>query len=318
MDSVVTYIHDLLGVNSESEFFSGFKELPLYITQSYDFHVIKIHLTRILLCISTDEQRLPKTIAKHIRIMNQHWSGDVIYVQESMNSTQRARLIQAKIPFIVPGNQMYAPFLGIDFRERFKQRTQTSKQLSPTAQLLILGKIYSKDWIVLSPIEMAPHIGCSNMTIGRAFKELQQHGLGLITTHKKNTYFSFSAEGKELWESAYHVLRSPVSSISNYPYKPRGDFIIAGETALSHYTDLAEPAQLIYAVSNRIKTEEILESMTSGIQEEDSIVQKWIYNPRLLTDTQIADPLSVYLSCIDSNDERIEQATEELLGHFTW
>jgi DNA-binding transcriptional regulator YhcF (GntR family) len=305
-------------VTAEPEFFSGCKEFPLYITQGYDFHVIKIHLTRILLCISTDEQRLPKTIAKHIRILNQHWSGDVIYVQESMNSTQRARLIQAKIPFIVPGNQMYVPFLGIVFRERFKRKPRSSKQLSPTALLLILGKIYFKDWIALSPIEMAPYIGCSNMTIGRAFKELQQHGLGLITTHKKSKFFSFSAEGKELWESAYPVLRSPVSSISNYPLKPRGDLIMAGETALSHYTNLAEPAQLIYAVSNRIKTEEILENMTSGIQEEDSIVQKWIYNPRLLTDTQIADPLSVYLSCIDSNDERIEQATEELLGRFTW
>jgi len=42
---------------------------------------------------------------------------DVVYVRTRMTAFNRKRLIEQKVPFIVPGNQMYLPTLAIDLRE---------------------------------------------------------------------------------------------------------------------------------------------------------------------------------------------------------
>ena len=39
-----------------------------------------------------------------------------------MASYERKRLIEQKVPSIVPGNQLYLPDLGLDLREYFRRR----------------------------------------------------------------------------------------------------------------------------------------------------------------------------------------------------
>lgn len=38
----------------------------------------------------------------------------VVYVTTTLASYERKRLVQQKVPFIVPGNQLYLPELAID------------------------------------------------------------------------------------------------------------------------------------------------------------------------------------------------------------
>lgn len=53
--------------------------------------------------------------------------------------------------------------------------------------------------------------------------------------------------------------------------------------------------------------------------EKDSvIIEIWKYSPELLSDTDLADPLSLYLSMKDIEDERIENSLEELLDKVEW
>ena len=46
----------------------------------------------------------------------------MVYVTGALASYERKRLIEQKVPFMVPGNQLYLPDLGIDLREYFRQR----------------------------------------------------------------------------------------------------------------------------------------------------------------------------------------------------
>jgi hypothetical protein len=54
---------------------------------------------------------------------------------------------RAKIPFIVPGNQLYLPDLGLDLREYFRQRSPTAQSaLSPSAQAMLITALLHQPW----------------------------------------------------------------------------------------------------------------------------------------------------------------------------
>lgn len=44
----------------------------------------------------------------------------------------------------------------------------------------------------------------------------------------------------------------------------------------------------------------------------------WKYDPKLLSESGLVDPLSLYLSLADTNDERIEGALRDLLEDLRW
>lgn len=70
-----------------------------------------------------------------------------IYVTDALASYERKRLIEQKVPFIVPGNQLYLPELGIDLREYFRQRAGSAESpLSPSAQALLITALLRPQW----------------------------------------------------------------------------------------------------------------------------------------------------------------------------
>ena len=47
-------------------------------------------------------------------------------------------------------------------------------------------------------------------------------------------------------------------------------------------------------------------------------LEMWSYPPKQLSDGELVDRLSLYLSLKDSQDERVEAALEELLEKIAW
>jgi hypothetical protein len=47
-------------------------------------------------------------------------------------------------------------------------------------------------------------------------------------------------------------------------------------------------------------------------------IEIWQYQPELLSKNGIADPLSVYLSLYNTDDERVEIALDSVLESFSW
>ena len=66
----------------------------------------------------------------------------VVYVTEALASYERRHLIAKKVPFIVPGNQLFLPELGIDLREYFRGRAPTADvHLSPATQAVLIATL---------------------------------------------------------------------------------------------------------------------------------------------------------------------------------
>ena len=319
MKTLASYIKKTLGFKVEIRNWEDKEKLPLLLKEQYSFYVIHLSNTDQLIFTENRENRnTPAVVSKHCKMLTQYWTGGIIYSKNTLSSTDRTRLIQAKIPFIIPEKQLYLPFLGIDLKEIFPQEKRKSGKLSPSAQLLLLGKLYEKNWIKKSPSRMSEDIGMSNMSIGRAFSELELHNIVSVRTFGKEKKLEFHLHGQTLWESSLSLLRSPVTSSETVAFQNNNDLIIAGESALSRYSMINEPSIPTYAVLNRAKNTMLQSNMLEEYFNKDMIIQKWSYDPRILSMNGIADPLSVYLEFKESDDERIEEALEDLIKDMQW
>ncbi|MCF7939661.1 MAG: hypothetical protein K9L68_13775 [Spirochaetales bacterium] len=319
MKTIASYIEKTLGFKIEIRDWEDKENLPLLLREQYSFYVIRLSDSDHLIFIENQENRnTPAVISKHCKMLTQYWTGGIIYSKNTLSSTDRTRLIQAKIPFIIPEKQLYLPFLGIDFKEIFPPEKRKSVKLSPSAQLLLLGKLYEKSWIKQSPSRMSEDIGMSNMSIGRAFSELELHNIASVRTIGKEKKLEFYSHGQNLWESSLSLLKSPVTSSETVTFQSNNELIISGESALSRYSMINEPSIPTFAVLNRAKNTLIQTYTMEKDFNKDMIIQKWSYDPRILSMNRIADPLSVYLEFKDSDDERIEEALDDLIKDMQW
>ncbi len=93
----------------------------------------------------------------------------------------------------------------------------------------------------------------------------------------------------------------------------------AGETALARITMLNEPQQQVVAVtSDAIQQAKLADISFEPRAVADGIaIQVWRYKPEMV-DKKTVDPLSLWLSLQDSQDNRIQTALDEIEERFPW
>ena len=130
----------------------------------------------------------------------------------------------------------------------------------------------------------------------------------------KQKSVNFIADGKELWEKALPLMTSPIELIMYANMRPE-DSLMANETAMGHYTMLAEPGNPIFAISKATAKEC---SGTFNKQYGEVKIEVWKYAPSLLSENEYVDRLSLYLSLKDSKDERVQIECDTLIEEMTW
>lgn len=318
------YLFENLGVSLSLEKWQKEQSLPLFLRDLYGFYECHLLHEPCLVMEVRDEEEItaPATIRKHIRQIENKWQHGVIYLHPSISSYNRKRLIEHKISFVVPGNQMYLPLLGIDLREHIKRGRAVKQKISPSTQAVILYVLYNWPQNRLTPSQLAGQLNYSPMTLTRAFDEIEAAGLGDVEMESRERVLHFNVEKRSLWEKALELLRSPVGRrIKVLALHDALSFTLAGESALSCSSMLGEPPHPVYAVS----AEEWKVMQATGevtkliIHEPGSIeVEIWKYAPNLFAKGRIVDPLSLFLSLKENKDERVETALGTLLETFQW
>jgi len=322
MDQLISkleaYLHDVLGISVSAMMWKGVLSMPLFLREQYRFYLIGMLDTPCLLMIANSEEELtPATVFKQWKAVGAFWPEEIIYVTEVCSAYNRKRLIEHKVPFIVPGNQMYLPMLGMDLRENFKTyHAPKSSQLSPMSQLLVMMAIQNEMLDGKSPSELAKLLGCAAMSMTRAVRELES--MELVTVHKdgRKQQIRFNAAGTELWQMAREKMVNPVRKriwVKSVPDHWQG--LLAGESALARHSMLGEPKCPVYAlissdwksISRNMAVEEITHPESGCAQ-----LELWRYSPERLAEEGCVDRYSLWLSMQDSKDERIEMALEEI------
>jgi hypothetical protein len=317
------YVHDALGVAVKAKPWSDAGRLPHFLKERYRFAQAELLGLRALFVIDVSpEEQAPATVRKHMETLRSKQHAEPIYIREQVTAYNRKRLIEQKVPFIVPGNQMYLPMLAIDLREHFRRLREETSTFSPSTQVVVLYALLHDPGRVLTPSETAPLRGYSRMTMTRVFDELETAGLAEVTVRGRERFLRFSGSRRDIWEKPQPYVRSPVTKRVFICGDESAKFsICAGLTALAHFSMLAPPAHTTYALSreewkalrDRHKIIEV------PAQDPDATeVEVWRYAPALLAEHGMVDRLSLYFSLKAGQDERIEAALEEMLGKFKW
>ena len=308
------YINLVLGIDVDPCPWEREKGMPFILQNTYGFFCIKLLNLEIVLMINRNDQDIsPAVVRKHIDMVKTEDDNKIIYVKKHVTAYNRKRMIEHGLPFIIPGKQMFLPMLAIDLREHFLQKQKPVTSLSPSAQVLALYFIYNKFPFSkehISPTALAKKLGYSKMTMTRAVRE--------ITTVLSSQSDENSSEilreqyiGKNLWEKIKRHMSNPVTkrlycqiSESNPEYL----FCAGGLTALSQLTQINPPETPVVVFEKSewkkfVKHNRVIElpDIETGVFE----IEIWSYQPGLLTKDNSIDPLSLYLSLENMNDERI-------------
>ncbi|MDP3652993.1 MAG: hypothetical protein Q8R67_15045 [Rhodoferax sp.] len=325
--AVVHYLQEVLGIGTSGvRPWARADELPYFLRDAFEFSELELLGQPVVLAMGRGATKQSLSEVRTWLDKVKTLAGQpVVYVIDALASYDRRRLIEQKVPFIVPGNQLYLPDLGLDLREYFRQRAPaTQAALSPSAQAMLITALLRQPWQPdWQPSIVASALGYTPMTLSRAVKELTAAGLATPYTVGRSRWLRMELPPEQVWERAKPALRTPVkrtawvagSSVAA-PWPSR----IAGLSALARHSMLAEPKWPVVAMT----AAEWKAATDAGVQELPAPEagaqewQVWSYSPSLVEDAMTVDPLSLTLSLQENADDRIQLALDELKGQLPW
>lgn len=327
LDSAVhRYLLDVLGVRARPRPWPGQRTLPYFLQEAYDLRELRLWDRPILLAI--DRRAGTRSLAHtrgHMDKIRAIAGYPVVYVTETLASYERRHLIAKKVAFIVPGNQLFLPDLGLDLREHFRGRTRTANaHVSPATQAVLIATLLRVPWqAAWQPATVVTELGYTPMTSSRVVKELVGAGLARVQNEGRARWVRMAYSAADTWERAKPLLRSPITRLVWLPASPTArppGVRLAGLTALARLSMLADPPESTYALSpvqwkamRRARVETLPVQMPGAYEW-----QLWSYSPALGPKSDTVDPLSLMLSLGDEADDRVQKALTELRRTLPW
>lgn len=301
---------NLFGVQVQYKDWDKKNDLPLYISGSYEFQAAMMDGIHCIVISPSQELVTLPALKKQIKKIQELENAPVVLKLSSISFYRKKNLIESRIPFITD-KQAYLPFMGTFLTEEKKVQKEIKKFMFSTQQLVLLYLYSDKNKLYLS--EATKKLPFTAMSVSRASKQLEATGLFYISKDGVNKVIESEYKHPELFEKLKSYLLNPVCHTGYIETKGvTKEMVFAGETALSEGTMLNSPRVKSYAVYVKTFDKKLL--MDELVDPEKQVrLELWEYEPRQFSDNNVADKLSVVLSFSGNNDERIEEAVEELL-----
>ena len=304
--------------------------LPIYIRESYNYYSGHILGMRVLLVEPKEQEELKiKLIKEQLKKLPENYGVNILLLNE-ISAYNRNRLVHGGINFIVPGKQLFIPQMMMDLQEKFSRTGKNHEQLLPSAQVILLYHIFpnNRKWNIeeYSFKEIAKEFGYTPMGITKAVENLKH--LELIRVHaEKEKFIRFKMERHELWNEMIKrkLWINPILKRVFIEHKPTEIRLRAGITGLSQYTELNESRQKVYAIERGRYYELQKEDKLQETEDLEAAycIEVWKYDPQVIAsradpEHAAVDPLSLYLTLMDTEDERVEMELEKLINEYIW
>lgn len=289
------------------------KKIPMYLMNEYVFEKYVIEGVDCLL-IKPDKFNHIR-FNKDCKIINEIYHCHVVMVLDTITPYQRKILIEGKIPFIVMQSQLYLPFLAVFLTEKYEIKKEIIK-FSPLTQLVFLFIFYND--VKLTAVELANLINCTNMTVTRAYKILVDSGLFKYDICGRKKYIIPNYNKKDIIIEASKYLINPISKVIYV--KNNDNYLLSGLHALQDSDINVSDNDISYAI---YKDDISLLTDIIGTEEHSVLgngikIECWNYDPKILTNTNVVDEISLILTMKDENDERILSEIERIRRKFGW
>lgn len=302
---IETYIRECLLVNVQLTKPSKkqIDTLPMIISGAFELMVAELYNKHIVFAQDKTGTYSPVQLRKVANLLGEKWEVNCVFVYEQISGYNQTRMIQQGLNFIVVGKLMYMPELLIDMRPIRNAYDQRQK-MPPTAQMIVLYHL-ERELIVEQQIgDIAERMHVSYATCNKAISWLRGHGLAHETKDGKWKLISLDANKREVWVKSLEYMYSPVEKVL---YAAQETGMLSGYNALAHYTHLVRTDERVYAWFGKIPA--------TFSQEENAVqIQIWRYDPEVLSEDGVVDPLSLYLTLREDKDERVSLEMEEMVN----
>ena len=302
-------ITDIFGISVKYETWNHQDDLPVYISGSYAFRTAYIADRRCIILTPTEELVTLPALKKQIAKIRQIDDVPVVLELATISNYRRKSLIENNIPFVTE-KQIFLPFIGTMLTEEKEIPKLVGKVVYSTQQLFLFYLYSKKKRLYIS--EAGKVLPFTAMTLSRAVKQLEATDLFLVVKDGVNKVIESKYSRIELFEKAKVYLSTPVRKVG-YIEKAQvtENMVLAGETVLAEKTMLNPGRVVTYAINEKDYDKTLLNRELIDPDKQVRL-ELWAYDPKQFSEDSNADDLSVALSFVDTTDERIEEAVEEL------
>ena len=280
---------------------------------NFNFDETIIHGITVLVAeyINKDKIVVSKLVASY-NDMKTYFDVPLLLLLPTIDSVVRRNLLNRRINFVVPGQQIYFPELYISLKESESIKHINPKQLSLPAQVLVLYHLHKRSLAETPLSEIAKLIGYSNKTISLVVPELQNLGIAkLVSRTNRTKTLSFYRSGIELWNQIEKYLQNPIAA-TGYTNKNIESLNPVKCVGATTYNSTPENQFIEYCIT---QNEARSNNVKLYVTERGRSVRLWRYNPRTLATDGYADILSTILSYPQYDRS---WAASRLLPHVKW
>ena len=303
------------GITVESCGFS--REAPFFIIDGYVPFMIAWGENRCVVLRPVNETlRLPSMKA-NLEYYQKISSEPCALALDNLTSLQRRNLMEGRVPFISLSQQIYLPFLGCVFSERFRSMPSPGEKMAPGTQLVFLYLYYRRSEQRVNMSDIASGLSLSKATCTRAVDDLLESGLIKVSEEGRTKWIEPAYGKDEFLRRGWNRMKSPVERVI-YLKTPYSGFcgIPGGIRALEKSTMVcALESDGAVALSRRNARDIPSSDICSREYFEDfggSVVEVWSYDPAVFALDGHVDDISLILSLEDNDDERVQAALDEI------
>lgn len=301
---------DVFGLTINYKSWDKKQALPLYVAGNYEIDEAIVSNNRFIVMSPIGDLPTLPAMKKHIEKIQKIDDVPVAFYLKNLSDFRRKGMLESNIPFMTE-KQVFLPFIGTLLMEEKNNALYKEKFMFSTQQLFLMYLYNRQNKLYVANV--GKKLPYSAMTLSRAVKQLEASDLFLVYKDGVNKVIESKYDRRELFERAKPFLLDPVRKYS-YIEKSRIDenMVLASESALAK-NSMLNPSKLItYAIDEQKMDINQMENELVDPNKQIRL-ELWGYDPKLFSDDNVADVLSVALSLREIVDERIEEAIDECI-----
>ena len=301
---------DVFGLTINYKSWDKKQALPLYVAGNYEIDEAIVSNNRFIVMRPIGDLPTLPAMKKHIEKIQKIDDVPVAFYLKNLSDFRRKGMLESNIPFMTE-KQVFLPFIGTLLMEEKNNALYKEKFMFSTQQLFLMYLYNRQNKLYVANV--GKKLPYSAMTLSRAVKQLEASDLFLVYKDGVNKVIESKYDRRELFERAKPFLLDPVRKYG-YIEKSRIDenMVLASESALAK-NSMLNPSKLItYAIDEQKMDINQMENELVDPNKQIRL-ELWGYDPKLFSDDNVADGLSVALSLREIVDERIEEAIDECI-----
>jgi len=285
--------------------------VPLYLKAGYELWGAKIQDLSVVFASVKDETIDIRVHQNAIKRLNELTVCHTVLVFEKLDSRSIESLIKKHIPFVIQDKQIYMPFALLQIQTKNKKNASLREaSLTSDADMILIGYLDNQINSEMMIKEVAQAIGREFRATSQALKVLEALGYVQIEAKGRSRYIHFISP-IEVYERLKEEAKSPVK-YSFFAKGFIGENVYSGFIALSHHSTLIEEKIKTIAISHKQITSEQVEALECDEDEAEYKIEIWDRSPSVFAHNDTINPLYVLRFFKNDEDERVQEAIEQL------